>query len=226
MPGQDETRQRVLDIAAHLFAERGFRKVTVREICRKARANVAAVNYHFGDKAGLYGEVIDIAIQVMRQTNEEARNAASTAAPPNRLRAHIRVYLERLLSNRGNSWLHKLMTRELADPTSALDAIVARAVRPRVDFLCSVVREIVGPAPTDAAVFDCVASVQAQCVMLALPNPIADRLRGHRDWSPAEIDQLADHISEFSLAGIRAIGRRRPTRRLNDTRSNRSSNKR
>ncbi len=101
-----------------------------------------------------------------------------------------------------------MMTRELVDPSAALDAIVERAVRPRVDFLCGLVRELVGPQPTDGAIFDCVASVQAQCVMLALPNPIADRLRGRRQWTAEEIDQLADHISEFSLGGIRAIGRR------------------
>jgi len=56
-----ETRDRVLKAAERLFAERGFKKVTVRDICRAARANVAAVNYHFGDKQGLYREVLQIA---------------------------------------------------------------------------------------------------------------------------------------------------------------------
>ena len=47
------TRARLLAAAGRLFADRGFKKVTVREICRAARANVAAINYHFGDKLGL-----------------------------------------------------------------------------------------------------------------------------------------------------------------------------
>src|SRR6516225_8210096 len=63
-----ETRERVLKAAAQLFADRGFKKVTVRDICRAARANVAAVNYHFGDKGGLYREVLQLAIETMRAT--------------------------------------------------------------------------------------------------------------------------------------------------------------
>ena len=51
--GDRETRDRLLKASTRLFADRGFKHVTVREICRAARANVAAVNYHFGDKLGL-----------------------------------------------------------------------------------------------------------------------------------------------------------------------------
>jgi AcrR family transcriptional regulator len=209
MAGQDiKTRQRVLDVAAQLFAERGLRKVTVREICRRARANVAAVNYHFRNKAGLYREVLEMAIGVMRETNEAARRAAEGAARGRRLRAHIRVFVAALVSTHGRSWLHRLITRELADPTPALDLIVDRAVRPRIEYLSSIVRDLVGPGPTDAAVLACVVSIQAQCVMMALPNPIGDQLLGRPTWTPAAIDALADHIAEFSLGGIHAIGRR------------------
>src|SRR6185436_11294059 len=51
-PGSADTRQRLIDAAARLFADQGFENVTVREICKASQANVAAVNYHFGDKAG------------------------------------------------------------------------------------------------------------------------------------------------------------------------------
>ena len=56
------TRARLLAAAERLFADRGFKKVTVREICRAARANVAAINYHFGDKLGLYREVLQLSL--------------------------------------------------------------------------------------------------------------------------------------------------------------------
>ncbi len=70
-----ETRDRLLRAGERLFAERGFKKVTVREICRAAGANVAAINYHFGDKLGLYREVMKTAIDAMRATNDAARKA-------------------------------------------------------------------------------------------------------------------------------------------------------
>ena len=68
-----ETRDRLLKSAAQLFADRGFKKVTVRDICRAARANVASVNYHFSDKTGLYREVLQLAIDTMRATTDAAR---------------------------------------------------------------------------------------------------------------------------------------------------------
>ena len=58
-----KTRQRVLEAAVEGFAEHGFRKATVRNICKRANANVAAINYHFRDKEGLYTSVLQYAHQ-------------------------------------------------------------------------------------------------------------------------------------------------------------------
>ena len=69
-----ETHGRLLDAAARLFAARGFKDVTVREICRAARANVAAVNYHYRDKEGLYREVLGKAIDTMEKIARYARS--------------------------------------------------------------------------------------------------------------------------------------------------------
>src|SRR6201982_1165286 len=104
-----ETRSRLLATATRLFAARGFRKVTVREICREARANVAAVNYHFGDKRGLYREVLSSAIETMRATTEVARQAGEGQTPEERLRRYIRVFLQRVAGHGQGSWIHQLM---------------------------------------------------------------------------------------------------------------------
>ena len=50
-------RERLLDTAEILFAQRGFDGVTVREITRKAHCNQAAVNYYFRSKKNLYLEL-------------------------------------------------------------------------------------------------------------------------------------------------------------------------
>ena len=202
------TRARLLAAGERLFAERGFKKVTVREICRSARANVAAVNYHFGDKLGLYREVLQSAIDRIRATNEAAREAGEGRPPEERLRRSIQIFVTRLLSSDRDS-VHRLIHREINDPTPALDALVEQGIRPRIDYLAGLVGELLGVSPSDARVMRCVASIQTQSIAY-LPHPIASRLGF--TLSPrraADIAAIARHIADFSLAGVEAIGARK-----------------
>ena len=200
-----ETRDRLLKAAERLFADRGFKRVTVRDICRAARANVAAVNYHFGNKLGLYREVLQSAIDAMRATNDAARSAGAGQTAEEQLRRYIAVFIRKLLGP-GSDTVHKLVTREMNDPTPVLDALVEQAVRPRVDYLSGLIAEIIGCPPTDQRVLRCVASVQAQSIAY-LPNPIATRLGLANKPTAANLADIAEHIAEFSLAGVHAVGR-------------------
>jgi AcrR family transcriptional regulator len=200
-----ETRDRLLKAAERLFADRGFKRVTVRDICRAARANVAAVNYHFGDKLGLYREVLQSAIDAMRATNDAACQAGAGQTAEEQLRRYIAVFVHRVLGP-GTDTVHKLVNREMNDPTPALDALVEQGVRPRIEYLSGLIAEIIGCAPTDQRVLRCVASVQAQTIAY-LPNPIAARLGLANKPTAANLVDIADHIAEFSLAGVHAVGR-------------------
>src|SRR5580658_9600387 len=97
------TRETLLEAAGQVFAERGYYNVTIREICRRAGANVAAVNYTFGDKLGLYTEVL-------RQSVRTAKTAAITAAldasrtPEEMIRAVIRARLMGLCQEAQPDW--------------------------------------------------------------------------------------------------------------------------
>ena len=90
-PASADTRQRLVDAAALLFANKGFEHVTVREICKASNANVAAVNYHFGDKAGLYRAVVTMAIEQMLETNELSQRAGDGLSPEEQIRGFVRV---------------------------------------------------------------------------------------------------------------------------------------
>jgi AcrR family transcriptional regulator len=204
--GDRETRARVLRVATDLFAARGFKKVTIREICREARANVAAVNYHFGDKVGLYREVLGRAIETMRETTEKAREAGHGGSPEDRLRTYVGVFLQRVAGAGQDSWIHRLMAREMADPTPALDEVTEQVIRPRLVYLGGIVSELLQCPAEDEIVLRCVLSIQAQC-HVALSNPVSKRLLPDLHASPEQLDRLADHIVEFSLGGIRALRR-------------------
>ncbi len=201
-----ETRGRILQAATRLFADRGFRKVTVREICREASANVAAVNYHFGDKLGLYREVLRPAIDAIRRTTEEARRAGEGSPAAERLRRYLAIYVHRALLDSGQTLTYKLLSQEMADPTPLFDELVDIAMRPRIEYLSSVIAELIGCPQADPRVVKAVASIQSQTIFY-FPNALSARLGFSQKLTPEEVGRIARHIADFSLGGIAAIAR-------------------
>ena len=202
-----DTRQRLLEAAGEVFAERGFRDATIQEICRRADANIAAVHYHFGDKEELYRTVIQYAEQCAPE-NAPA-DVAPEAPAEKRLRAHIESFLVRLFDEGQPAWFGKLMAREMSDPTPGLDVIVQEKVRVSYRRVEAIVRELVGSGASDDDVRACVLSVQGQCLFYRHCHPVLTRLFPDRPFGREEVPELARHIVRFSLAGIRATGRPR-----------------
>jgi TetR/AcrR family transcriptional regulator, regulator of cefoperazone and chloramphenicol sensitivity len=197
-----QTRERILRVATRMFAARGFKRVTVREICRAARANVAAVNYHFGDKLELYCEVVRTAVSTMRSTSAAAEEAGAGGSAEEKLRAYIHVFIEQVGGQSHASWIHQLMSWELANPTPALDLVVQQVIRPRLQYLSALVAELLSCPPDDERVGRCAISIHG-CILL-LRNPVLTRL--YPDMlTPAAMDRLADHVASFVVAGIRGM---------------------
>jgi AcrR family transcriptional regulator len=199
-----ETRKRVLSAATRLFAANGFKKVTVRQICLAAGANVAAVNYHFGDKLGLYREVLDKAVETMRATTDAARAEGAGKSSEEKLRAYVRVFLHRVYGKGHESWIHQLMAQEFADPTPAMDIVVDQVLKPRMVYLSEVIGDVLQLSPDDERVQRSVMSIQAQC-HAPLLNPIARRVTPDLVIDSPAVDALSAHIAEFSLGGARSV---------------------
>ena len=203
-PASADTRQRLIDAAATLFADRGFQNVTVRQICTASNANVAAVNYHFGDKAGLYRAVVTFAMEVMRETNELSQRAGDGLSPEDQIRGFVRVFVSRLTGDGPNAWIHRLMAREMEHPTEALDQVITHIVRPRLEYLSGVAGQVMHLPSDDPRVRRCIASLQMQCLMAAR-GKVPPALE--KTFGPAmrDIESAVDHIAEFTLGGMRAI---------------------
>jgi len=198
------TRQRLLDAAGEVFAEQGFRAATVRAICARARANVAAIHYHFGDKEQLYREVLEHALQTALQRYPPDLGVQPGASAEERLRAFVRSFLLRVLDESVPSYLFRMMTREMIEPTSALDGLVERVQRPLFERLRTIVAELLGPDASAREVVLCCQSVVGQCIFYRHCQPVIARMRHFADGAEPSIDDLADHIARVSLAGIRA----------------------
>ncbi len=200
-----ETRQRLLAAGARLFADHGYANVTIRDICGAAHANIAAVNYHFTGKAGLYEEVVTLAIRSMQEVTAEAERAGDRKNAEERLRGYVHVFMTRIAATHAESWIHQIMLRELSDPTDALDRIVDEVVRPRMAYLRSIVAELLGCHVDDARAARCAFSIHAQCIAM-MNKPIAERLNPAYA-GPDGIVSMVEHITEFSLAGLWALAR-------------------
>ena len=202
-----DTRQRLLEAAGEVFAERGFRDATIQEICRRADANIAAVHYHFGDKEQLYRAVIQYSEQCAAESS--SADAAPDTPAEKRLRAHIESFLLHLFDVGQPAWLGKLIAREMAEPTPGLDVIVQEKFRGTYGRVEAIVRELLGPGASDDDVQACVLSVQGQCLFYRHCQPVLTRFFPDRSFGREEVPELARHIARFSLAGIRAIARAR-----------------
>ncbi len=216
-PARDvETHGRLLESAGRLFAERGFAKVTVREICRAAGANVAAVSYHFRDKLGLYMAVVSATLATIRKANDATMNVRPDLPPEDKIRHYIHTYLPQIVRAEGQvERIQKLMRHEMAEPTPAARMIVTQVIEPRLAFLRGAVGTLLGCPESDRRVSACVMSIQSQCLFYA---PDRFKSAAFPGWPPtddASIGQAADHITEFSLAGIRhfALAPPRPVAR-------------
>jgi AcrR family transcriptional regulator len=199
-----ETRRRLLEASAELFAESGFDGVTVRDICLKAGANVAAVNYHFGDKLALYTQVVEMAIEAIRKNSAGSMQPAAGASAEERLAWYIHGQLERVTRARQGSWVFRLMHREMDNPTPALDRMVREAIRPRHEYLNRIVGELMRAPGDDPRVRAVIASIQG-LPMLLMREPIVARLVPAWKPTPEAIRQLADLFTRFTLAGIRGL---------------------
>lgn len=205
------TRRALLAAAADVFAEVGFRNATVRDICRRARANVAAINYHFGDKAGLYSEVLAEQSRVVRERFPANRSEGPPQPPAEELRAFIRSFLQRVLSPELHARHGRIMAREMVDPTAALDRLVREAIRPDSEHLLRVMRGLLGPDTPPDTLRLCGMSVVGQILFYCHCQPVIQRLFPEVPADASRLDELAEHIGRFSLAALRHY--RTPARR-------------
>jgi AcrR family transcriptional regulator len=197
-----ETRQRLIEVAAEVFADQGFRHATIRDICQKAGTNVASINYYFGDKEKLYRAVFDYA---RRCAPPELWVQDSIANPEERLRAYIRGFITCIFAEGRPAWLGKLIAREMVEPTGALDEFVEEQIRPNHVRLKSLVRELIGPGADDEVARLASFSITAQCVYYYHCRSVVSRLYPERAFDSEAISDIVEHVIRFTLGGLKGL---------------------
>jgi AcrR family transcriptional regulator len=197
----DTTRERIAEAAGEIFAERGFDATTVRDICQRAGANIAAVNYYFGDKQQLY---VDAVVRAHRWRMEQSPLPGWTQDTPaeTKLGDFIATFIRRVLTSPEDTWHSKLMMRELANPTAACAELVQSSIRPQFEILLSILRDLLPPDVGAERLRLTGFSIVGQCLFYHFADPVIRNLLNSKEYSELDIQKLAQHILDFSLASI------------------------
>lgn len=198
-------RERLLQAAMQVFARDGFEKGSLRQICLRAKANLAAVKYYFGDKEGLYREVL---IESHRRAVAQETPVIFTEQenPEVTLRRWI-VFCTRfvLLKRANNPVLGQLMAHEMRQPTPCLNDFLKLVVRPFHEELHRIIAAVLGkPAPDDSCVL-LAHHIIGLCVHFDHGRVVIDRLGPPVPRTGPEIERLADGIADFALHGLRGL---------------------
>jgi AcrR family transcriptional regulator len=197
----DDTRTKLLDAAGQVFAESGFQAATVREICARAGVNIALVNYHFGDKLELYTEVLRHSVGASE--NGIINKAIGSKAPPaEAFRELIHAMLLRVCRGDRPGWHFRLMMHEFAQPTPAMASVIDETMRPVYDRFRKLIGIMLNLNPDNDAVRLSTHSVIGQVVHYAHARHVNSRVWPELELNPERIEQIAAHITEFSLAGL------------------------
>jgi AcrR family transcriptional regulator len=206
-----KTKAKLIEAAGQVFYERGFRSATVREICRRAGTPLGAMNYHFRNKQGLYKAVLEHSYRLAIGKYPPHLGLGDAATPEEKLRAFIHSFLLRISDEGVPAWHMKLITREISDPTGALGNLVQGSIQPVYKYLVKILHEILresDPAEGEESdlVFLCAMSIVGQCLYYFTDKRLIAILHP-KSFNTTDIERIADHITRFSLLGIRQLSK-------------------
>jgi AcrR family transcriptional regulator len=201
------TRLNLLEAASEIFGNKGFWSATHEEICSKANANTAAINYHFGSKENLYVEAWKYSFERSMEKYPPDGGALSSAPAEKRLRGRIISFLKRIADPETHEI--DIMLKEMANPTGLLYEDIAEKLDPLESDFISIIKELMGEVTKTEQIGFCYMVIISLCFapMLHLRSVSEDTQIPKSEFLPLDlgVEKLADYIVRFSLAGIRSF---------------------
>jgi len=196
------TRDRIIEAAGESFADRGFEATTVRDICQRAGANLAAVNYYFGDKQRLYVEAVVRAHQ-WRMERAQLPEWSSETSAEKKLADFIHTFLRRIRTGPEGTWHTRLVMREISQPSTACAELVQSSIRPQFEVLSAILRELLPIETPEEELHATAFSVVGQCLFYHFADPVVRNLLSAEEYDELDVERLAQHITQFSTAAIK-----------------------
>jgi len=198
-----KTRQRILQAATELFAEKGFAQASTREIAKRADVNIASLHYHFGDKADLYRTVF----------SEFSRRAQGTGPAIDYAKASFaEIYTEfnrEFFVHIADPHLPRLAARERLEPSGVLGDAWLEEIRCRHQTLDRVIARELGLAETDVDVQRLTFAVTGMVLLFDHARPIMDNIAPDLTTGEGWIETTLSRLTIYAQGIIEAERNRR-----------------
>ncbi len=211
--GHPSTKEKILDAAERLFARSGFHRTSLRAITAEAGVNLAAVNYHFGSKDSLIGEVFRRRLRILNGERsrrlEEIRKASSSRGKRPGLEETLRAFIEPsvslLESEQGKSFVN-IVARAMTDPHPHVRRIFLGEMKDVLslffDTLCQALPDI--PPELLFARFQFMLGAMALTLFNhKKPRWIPERLESFQE---EDLQAVTGRLIDFVRAGMEAPG--------------------
>lgn len=202
-----ETRQRLLEVAGEVFAEKGFWETTNADICEKAKVNTAAVNYHFNSKEDLYVESWKYAFKKSIEVHPPDSGISPEASIKERLKGRILSFMHRIADPK--TYDIDIIHKEMACPTGLLTDAIEEATEPlRLEWEIFI-REILGERASERQIHFCNTNITSMCFgpLLQIRHSRMGTKTPHPKniTADVDVDVFAEHTTCFIMEGLLGI---------------------
>lgn len=202
-----DARSRLVMAALRLFVEKGYNAASTREICDAASANISAIRYYFGDKAGLYRAAFT---EPMGDSPCGSNIAEYADLPlPVALGRFFSEFLEPLKKGEELGLVMKLHFREMIEPTGVWQQEIDAEIRPQHDALVSLLKQHLGLCRIDADIHRLAFSMVGMAVYFYVGQDVVSAISPHILSTPKAIDALAERLAAYAMSMIQAEAARR-----------------
>ncbi|MFN0163642.1 MAG: CerR family C-terminal domain-containing protein [Burkholderiales bacterium] len=205
-PDAEPTRQKLVLAALKLFAEKGFEGASTREIADAANANISAIRYYFGDKAGLYRAAFT---EPLGENAHACAEIATDIPLLQALQAFFADFLAPLKRGEAMRLVMKLHFREMIEPTGAWEEAIEGEIKPSHEAFVRMLTRLFRMDAPDLDVQRLAFSVVGMAVHYYVGQGIVDAIAPEILDGEEAIDALAERLAQYAAAIIDSEAMRR-----------------
>jgi len=202
-----DARSKLVLAALNVFAEKGFEGATTREICEQAGANVSAIRYYFGDKAGLYRAAF-----TEPMGDKPCHFSIQTYADrplPEALILFFKEFLEPLKKGEELRLVMKLHFREMLEPTGLWQQEIDTEIKPQHAAMVAMLKQHLCISRIDNDLHRLAFAIIGMAVHFYVGYDVVKAISPQIVETPKALDSLANSLAMYSVAMVEAEAKRR-----------------